>query len=346
MTTSTPILPFYHPTSVVLVDDDSTFLESMEFALCDDFNCQTFENPKEAVVYLREKVSSAAMQEENLLFPTSSQSDSTFLDPGDRTIGVKASFVPNLLADRDRFDRHSVLIVDYSMPGMNGIELLQEIRDLPICKILLTGKADEKVGIDAFNKGLIDCFLTKHDAALVDQLPDRVKELQYAFFQRISKILSSIVSLEFTDFIKDPIFHARFLEVKEQFGAVEYYLVSEPQGILMISSEGRMSFMLVADEMGRQAQYEIAEDQDAPEALLATLRQADVLSLFPTQSGYYEPPFANDWKSYVWPGTPIEGRKKWLYALINNPAVFRSPVPNHDLYCFDAFMTNQAAAHY
>ena len=338
MSEQAPILPFYHPTSVVLVDDDTTFLESMEFALCDEFNCTTFEKPKKAAAFLKEQVSDIAAKEASLLFPTSNHSDVAYLNPGDRTVGVKASFVPNLLADKDRFSRPSVLIVDYSMPGMTGVELLQEIKDLPICKILLTGKADKKVGIEAFNKGLIDCFLTKHHADLVDELPDKVKELQLTFFERLTKTLRSIVSMELTDFIKDEAFNRSFEKVKNQLNIAEYYLVSEPQGILLISDAGKMSFMQVADKQKRQMDYEIAEDQDAPVELLTALRQPNILSLFPSHSGFYEPAFENDWKPYLSAAEEIEGSRNWWYSILNNPSVFRAPVQDRDLYSYNAFM--------
>lgn len=49
-----------------------------------------------------------------------------------------------------------VVVSDYKMPGMNGLEFLEVLRreryDLPF--ILFTGKGEEKVAMEALNKGV------------------------------------------------------------------------------------------------------------------------------------------------------------------------------------------------
>ena len=59
--------------------------------------------------------------------------------------------------------QYSVIIVDMTMPGMNGIELLSVVKELSpeTVKIMLTGNADLKVAIDAVNKGAVYKFLIK-----------------------------------------------------------------------------------------------------------------------------------------------------------------------------------------
>ncbi|MHC1635327.1 MAG: response regulator, partial [Candidatus Methanospirareceae archaeon] len=56
------------------------------------------------------------------------------------------------LLEKEKFD---VVISDYKMPGMNGLEFLEELRrrgnKIPF--IIFTGKGEEKVAIEAINKG-------------------------------------------------------------------------------------------------------------------------------------------------------------------------------------------------
>lgn len=58
---------------------------------------------------------------------------------------------------------YAVIVSDMRMPGMDGIELLKEVRRLaPDCvRMMLTGNADQKTATDAVNEGQIFRFLTK-----------------------------------------------------------------------------------------------------------------------------------------------------------------------------------------
>ena len=56
-----------------------------------------------------------------------------------------------------------IVLSDYMMPGMNGLELIQQVKQLypqAIC-ILITGKSDVQITIAAINKGEIFRFLLK-----------------------------------------------------------------------------------------------------------------------------------------------------------------------------------------
>jgi response regulator RpfG family c-di-GMP phosphodiesterase len=57
----------------------------------------------------------------------------------------------------------ALVVSDYHMPGMNGIELLEKVRESSpdITRILLTGGADLGMALDAVNRGNIFRFLVK-----------------------------------------------------------------------------------------------------------------------------------------------------------------------------------------
>ena len=45
--------PFYHPTSILVLDDDPLFLESLDFQFSDELSCQTFTRPDAALEHLQ-----------------------------------------------------------------------------------------------------------------------------------------------------------------------------------------------------------------------------------------------------------------------------------------------------
>ncbi len=63
---------------------------------------------------------------------------------------------------RLREEHFDVIVCDYKMPMMNGLELLEELRwnGSTVPFILFTGKGGEKVAKEAFNKGA-DNYITK-----------------------------------------------------------------------------------------------------------------------------------------------------------------------------------------
>ncbi len=57
----------------------------------------------------------------------------------------------------------AVIVSDMRMPGMNGVELLSQVKDLypETVRMMLTGNADQETAMEAVNNGQIFRFLTK-----------------------------------------------------------------------------------------------------------------------------------------------------------------------------------------
>src|SRR3972149_3993808 len=59
--------------------------------------------------------------------------------------------------------KYDIIISDYFLPHMDGIELIQKVKELHpyIASNLITGVGDEQTVIDAFTKGHVNSYLTK-----------------------------------------------------------------------------------------------------------------------------------------------------------------------------------------
>jgi response regulator RpfG family c-di-GMP phosphodiesterase len=88
----------------------------------------------------------------------------------------------------DRSGPYAVIMADMSMPGMNGAELLEKMRELfpDTVRIMLTGNADQKTAADAVNRGEIFRFLTKPcpPETLVPALETAIKQYELLHTER------------------------------------------------------------------------------------------------------------------------------------------------------------------
>jgi response regulator RpfG family c-di-GMP phosphodiesterase len=85
-------------------------------------------------------------------------------------------------------ERFAVVVVDMHMPGLNGIELLAEIKkiDPSAVRVMLTGNADQKTAVSAINSGQIFRFLNKPCSTeqLTEALEASLEQYQLYFAER------------------------------------------------------------------------------------------------------------------------------------------------------------------
>jgi CheY-like chemotaxis protein len=313
--------PFFYPTSVLVLDDDPLFLESLDFQFSDELSCQTFTRPDAALEHLR----SQAAQHPNFAryFQDCSEMDlDTEGRHGDRLLRLQLSELRSMVDDRSRHQRVSVAVVDYDMPKMTGVEFCRATRNLPVKTILLTGKAGLETAISAFNEGVIDCFLQKQDSNVSDALRREIKRLQNAYFEEISDPIRCALALQKPCFFSDPGFVKLFEEVAESNGVVEHYVCAWPPGLMMRDADGNESFLLISDVETANSQCDAAENRSAPPDMLELLRTRKAHAWFPTRKGFYHPDFEADWARYIWPAQVLPGSGSWSYSFIRHEPHF------------------------
>ncbi|NRH41411.1 response regulator transcription factor [Pseudomonas sp. MS15a(2019)] len=89
--------------------------------------------------------------------------------------------------DRARLDEPGCLVLDVRMPGMNGLDLQQELqrRGLALPIIFITGHGDIPMSVRAMKQGALE-FLTKpfRDQDLLDAIGQALRKAQDAHAQR------------------------------------------------------------------------------------------------------------------------------------------------------------------
>ncbi|OEZ56968.1 MULTISPECIES: response regulator [unclassified Duganella] len=328
-------LPVYsHPTLTVLVDDSDSFLRSLSFQLDPMLASQTFHDTTTALQWLRQGPPSGCV-------PLHVNFDMHNLPADQCNVALDLERIYRIGEQRQRFATPSVLVVDYSMPQMNGLEFCAAVEHLPCKKILFTGAADEKIAVSAFNRGLIDRYIKKSDDHALDILELEIAALQRDYFDTQSETLRELVLLHNYNFLGDPALARLVQELSARMGFVEHYIFPNPTGILFLDKHGKASLMMIETEQGMYAQYEIARDSDAPPSLMDALLERRVLPFFsdPDGDGMYSRRVGENWHRYCAAPQICQGRETYYWALFDLPSHYFDQRP----YSYAEFLKERAA---
>jgi CheY-like chemotaxis protein len=263
------LAPYFHPTTVCFVDDNQAFLDSLELEPPRGWACRTFTDPKTALDYLEQPPA---------LPPLMDRCFSMQRSEGEAIIRLDLDLVGQEFNHQGRFERTSVLVVDYSMPSMNGLDFCAAVTDPHVRKALLTGVADEKVAVEAFNAGLIHCFIPKQGNEPVERIFDFVDGLQQQYFGQYSARLKSALAIDPPGFLTDRVVADRVGALMRERNLVEYYLSQDPPGLILLDSRGRISRLAILSEAERAVQTRRAAGAGAPPAIVRGLERGSLLT--------------------------------------------------------------------
>ncbi len=309
---------FHYPTTVVFVDDNQDFLTNFSLQLDPGISCKLFSNPMQALQFLNNSPKNPVYEScyedyKNALKNAEKINELPKLDK---------QIITSRLNSTDRFSEVSVALVDFDMPGMDGITFCKQIDNHHIKKILFTGVADEKVAVDAFNQGIIDRFILKQDSSALEKVNQMLLSIQNNYFDEISQIFKN--SISFNDiaptFVNDIAFEDLFHALNKQHAIVEYYITLEPNGFLMVNAGGKIFRLIIMNEIDLESHLDIASDQNAPEKLIQQMASREVIPYFwDSSDGFYHHAIIN-WEKYVFPAKTLNGKRLYHYSLIEEPA--------------------------
>ncbi len=297
----------YFPTTAVLIDDDKRFLQSLglsldssiAYSMFDDANSalNTLSNNYQRYPFIQRCIN--RMEEEQIHH---------------RSLDVDIPALHEQLFNPERFQEVSVIVVDYAMPGMNGLELCKRLQDTTFKKILLTGQADESIAIQAFNDGIIDKFIRKNVPDIGAEVSNAIKELQFIYFQQASSIISNTMTIELDSCIDDPAFKQVFKQICERHHVAEYYLLDSSGSFLLVDNEGQMHTLLTRTEEDMETYIDIAQHENAPAEVLTPLKERQKIPYF--QNADEVKTEAKQWGKYLHTASTIKGRNNYYYAVM------------------------------
>lgn len=310
----------YHPTTPLLLDDEQAYLDSLVSRLDNIPQPYEYHTPATALQFIAENYHSS-------IDPTTWSSnlkherpdlDEVDLDEHEHAvIEIDISSIYKQVFNPNRFKELAVVLSDYEMPGLNGLEFFKKIEDKPFQKLLLTGHASHTLGINAFNDGIIERFVDKSIANDAGEFTTRInavfRELEKRYFQKLSINTFQNLTKNKRSALGEPFFFDLFHQIIEKNNIIEYYLVSDTGCFLMLDEKGRKSWLIAKSEEDMRYFYNTAIDNEAPATIIEPLAKRErVLFLFSAQDE--NEVSCDEWERYLHPAEKHIGEKNTFYC--------------------------------
>lgn len=307
--TDDAILLYMHPTTVVLVDDNDLFLQTLDLRMPAQMAYVLFHNPRKALDRVNERMALASIPERCFSAPGKT------LHWPDSVVRLDLSLIEQEINNTERFRRTSVVIVDYAMPAMDGLTFCSQIADPVTKKVLMTGAGDESLAVKAFNDGVIDRFVPKNRITTLDMVVDFAQELQCEYFLDQQRAIQDSLSLDPPALLSDPVITNYFATLRDEHRFMEHYLVGDPPGFVFVDTSGALFRLLVLSDSEVTQQVEYAATHDAPRDVVQAIASRSRIAFFSERAETYaDDPYP--WRDFLYAPIRLEGKQVWWVALI------------------------------
>ena len=181
-----------------------------------------------------------------------------------------ASLIPQILKywredGIARFTLAQVCVVDYSMPAMSGLKVLDALAHWSGSRILLTGRVDEQLAVSAFNSGLIMQFIPKQSPDIRKRLTCAIQGLLHKSNLRDDQTWRATFSREQNLLIGDPNISVELEKLAAKLGWVEHIAIGAPFGILALDAMAQTVWLQLepADRLPELAEMAESQGYDA-----------------------------------------------------------------------------------
>lgn len=253
---------FRRPGGVVVVDDDVDYLEMLALVLPGDWDVRLYTHPIRCV--------QSILRERSLW-----ESDTFEQQQLVQGWHQGRALVPQILAyweaAVERFAMCHVCVVDFFMPGIDGLQVLSELMDWPGAKVLLTGQADERIAVGAFNRGLIHHYIPKQTTDIRTELIETLVRLGQRPHLVHDPIWRATLRPWQQALLQEPGIQQALQDIA-RVQWMEHVVIGDPFGILGLDADGQASWLQLETPAGLQDMAELAEVEGADAVTRAQIR--------------------------------------------------------------------------
>lgn len=315
----------YFPSTALFIDDNRDFLLNFVLQLDEWLAYRVFDSPFDALHSIQKKHLEDGLVSQRSLANYKARKKQPLSQVNECLVAVQAE-----TANPRRFNDISVVVVDYAMPGMDGLELCRRIHATPIKKILLTAKADERLAIAAFNEGLIHRYIHKDDPDVTELITQSIDDLQWQYFQDMSDRISRLLSLTSPPCLHNTAFMNFFREFVDQKGVVEFYLADDSGSFLLLDVDAKPSYLLIKTEEELSSYCTLAEQQGVSSTIVTQLKNRERLPLM----AYHECLQSAQWSRNLTPASRLSAEGiDYFYAWVKKPLLQGYPNNVKSYHC-------------
>ncbi len=237
---------YFHPTTLLFVDDDRFLLDSMQDALQLKFNIKNFTSGVDAFAFIQQYKKDPDLKS---CVEKAIQYSEEFVIEEKRPTILNLSLMMNHLLNPKRFQTISVTVVDFAMPAMTGVEFLDKINDFDCKKMMFTGEAWNIDGLNLFNLNSIDRICRKSESAT--GMTAIFEDMQLRYFQDHTQILLNALknlSLVTPQCLLDPDLTFPVMELFRSKGIVEFYLINHEGFFVTATANGTLGLFILQSE--------------------------------------------------------------------------------------------------
>mgnify|MGYP006206319695 CR=1 FL=1 len=136
---------FQRPGSILFLDDDPDYLDMLGMVVPPNWQVELFSRPSGFA---------ERMRQEPARWEADAAAQLHMLDRWRQGQPLMPQILDYWANTPSRYQLAKACVIDYAMPGTNGLHVLETLLDWPGSRVLLTGQADEQVAVKAFNSGL------------------------------------------------------------------------------------------------------------------------------------------------------------------------------------------------
>jgi CheY-like chemotaxis protein len=306
----------YHPTTILSVDDDVSFLKNLAFKVSDKVLLLCFNSPEEAMEYTKNK---------HHYFPVLSRCyDNKNIDSA-----FNLKLIRNEIFNPDRFKEITINVTDYDMPHTSGLELIKTMEFPPevsqYTHIILTGKISTNFKDKLAEMQLSTEYIGKEDPDFVNKLLSLIQKRLCKIFQWTSYGPARQLSRDMdekTTCLLDGNFAPLVNQYIKENNICELYLFDKQGSYLFLDDKANLSWLFVRNDQGIENTIKLAAYYNAPEYVIRALKDKKaILSLY--EKDDFENKKNINWDSYLLPATILESDDTYL-------SFFKGLTPNEN----------------